>query len=242
MFTTPDALPPFARAPNYGFRCIKVDRPEDITVALTGAVDPQTRDLRVAKPVGDPVFEAWRSLYSFDHGDLNARVHSTDDAPRIRAVLFLPKNSRPPYQTLIFFPGSNVLTESVEHGDHRRRAELHHEKRPGAVVSDLQEHIRTRRRAPRRPPVHDSGFSGSYDHVVERHRALDRLPREPSRHRAKSARLSRSQLGIRHGTALPGTGAAHQGGRPARPRLLHAGGAARSGSSQLRAARAHARY
>ncbi len=40
MFTAPDALPPFARAPNYGFRCIKVDRPEDITVALTGAVDP----------------------------------------------------------------------------------------------------------------------------------------------------------------------------------------------------------
>ncbi len=128
MFATPDALPPFARAPNYGFRCIKVDRPEDMTVALAGAVDLQTRDLRVAKPVSDPVFEAWRSLYSFDHGDLNAKVDSTDDAPlewrvervsypaaygdeRIPAVLFLPKNSRPPYQTVIFFPGSNVLTE-----------------------------------------------------------------------------------------------------------------------------------
>ena len=81
----------------------------------------------MAKPVSDPVFEAWRSLYSFDHGDLNARVDSTDDAPlewrvervsyaaaygdeRIPALLFLPKNSRPPYQTLIFFPGYNVLT------------------------------------------------------------------------------------------------------------------------------------
>ena len=151
MFTTPDALPPFARAPNYGFRCIKANRPEDITVALAGAVDLQTRDLRVAKPVSDPVFEAWRSLYSFDHGDLNAKVHSTDDAPlewrvervsypaaygdeRIPAVLFLPKKLEACVSDRDLLPGMQRPHRALEHGDHRRRAELHHEKRPGAVV------------------------------------------------------------------------------------------------------------
>ncbi len=80
---------------------------------------------------------------------------STDDAPlewrvervsypaaygdeRIPAVLFLPKNSRPPYQTVIFFPGSNVLTEPSA-WRYRRRAD-YIMKRPGDVISDLQAH------------------------------------------------------------------------------------------------------
>jgi dienelactone hydrolase len=84
--------------------------------------------LRIVKPVSDPVFEAWRSQYSFDHGDLNAKVESTDDASpewrvekvsyaaaygdeRIPAYLFLPKNVKPPYQTVVVFPGSGSINQ-----------------------------------------------------------------------------------------------------------------------------------
>jgi hypothetical protein len=67
------------------------------------------------KPVSSQVFEAWRSLYSFDHGDLKVQMEFVDDTSpdwrmekvsyaaaygdeRILAYLFLPKNAEPPYR------------------------------------------------------------------------------------------------------------------------------------------------
>jgi eukaryotic-like serine/threonine-protein kinase len=128
MFTDADAQSPFARAPTYGIRCVKLDGTEDMAAALAGDVDFPSRDLRTAKPVGDPVFEAWRSLYSFDHGDLDARVETVDDGSpewrvekisyaaaygneRIPAYLYLPKHVKPPYQAVVFFPGSGTITQ-----------------------------------------------------------------------------------------------------------------------------------
>jgi hypothetical protein len=118
MFNDTDALPPFARQPTYGFRCIKVDRSEDLPPSLTAPIESHSRDPRKATPVGEPVFQTWRRvLYAFDHGDLNVKVESVDDSSpdwrlekvsyaaayggeRVPAYLFLPKNGRPPYQAL----------------------------------------------------------------------------------------------------------------------------------------------
>jgi dienelactone hydrolase/tRNA A-37 threonylcarbamoyl transferase component Bud32 len=129
MFADPDALAPFARGATYGFRCIKADRPEDLSSVLTGPVEPVSRDPRKAQPVGEPEFQTWRRLlYSFDHGTLHAEVESVDDTSsewrmekvsyaaayggeRIPAYLFLPRNANPPYQVVIVFPGANVLHE-----------------------------------------------------------------------------------------------------------------------------------
>jgi hypothetical protein len=78
-------------------------------------------------PVGDAVFRAWLSHYSFDHGNLAAAVDAVDDSSpdwrlervsytaaygdeRIPAYLFLPKNATPPYQTIVYFPGSGVIS------------------------------------------------------------------------------------------------------------------------------------
>ncbi len=125
MFT--DAQLPFARNTVYGFRCIKVDRAEDLRAALTADAALPSRDLRSVPPVADPVFRAWQSIYSFDHGNLNATVDATDDSSpewrmervsyaaaygdeRVPAYLFLPKNAKPPYQTIVFFPGSGVIS------------------------------------------------------------------------------------------------------------------------------------
>jgi DNA-binding winged helix-turn-helix (wHTH) protein len=122
MFTTWDAQSPFTRRPNSGFRCIKVDRPEDLSPALTAVIHTPSRDVRSMKPVSSAVFEAWRSLYSFDHGDLKVKAEFVNDTSpdwrmekvsyaaaygdeRILAYLFLPKNAKPPYQVMIGFSG-----------------------------------------------------------------------------------------------------------------------------------------
>jgi eukaryotic-like serine/threonine-protein kinase len=128
MFTNWDAQSPFTRHPNSGIRCIKVDRPEDLSPALTAVIHAPTRDVRKMKPVSSAVFEAWRSLYSFDHGDLKVQAEFVDDASpdwrmekvsyaaaygdeRILAYLFLPKNAKPPYPAMIAFSGGNIFYE-----------------------------------------------------------------------------------------------------------------------------------
>jgi hypothetical protein len=96
----------------------QVDRPDDLSAALTAPIDLPSRDLRKARPVSEPVFEAWRHLpYTFDHADLHAEVEAVDDSSRewriekvsyaaaygderITAYLFLPKNAKPPYQVM----------------------------------------------------------------------------------------------------------------------------------------------
>jgi eukaryotic-like serine/threonine-protein kinase len=129
LFNDPDALSPFARQATHGFRCIKVDRPEDLSPVLTAPMEDTSRDPRKAKPVSEPVFQTWRRLlYSFDHGDLKAKVESVDvsspewrvekvsyaaayGGERIPAYLFLPKSGSPPYQAVVFFPGANAIYE-----------------------------------------------------------------------------------------------------------------------------------
>ena len=67
-------------------------------------------------------------MYSFDHGHLGATVDAVDDSSpewrlekvsyaaaygdeRIPAYLFLPKHAKPPYQTIVYFPGSGVISQ-----------------------------------------------------------------------------------------------------------------------------------
>jgi tRNA A-37 threonylcarbamoyl transferase component Bud32 len=129
-FNDPDAQPPLARHATHGFRCIKVDRPDDLSAALTARIDVPSRDLRKAKPVSEPVFEAWRRvLYTFDHTDLHARVEAVDDSSRewrkekvsyaaaygderISAYLFLPKNAKPPYQAMVSWGSAGLYERS----------------------------------------------------------------------------------------------------------------------------------
>jgi tRNA A-37 threonylcarbamoyl transferase component Bud32/dienelactone hydrolase len=127
MFTDADAQSPFARSATYGFRCIKTDRAEDLHAGLTGDAALPSRDLRNVPPVSDGVFRAWQSVYSFDHGKLAATVDEVDNSSpewrlekisyaaaygeeRIPAYLLLPKQATPPYQTIVFFPGSGVIS------------------------------------------------------------------------------------------------------------------------------------
>jgi len=80
-------------------------------------------DISKQKPVPDAIFRVYKEQFAYDPADLNARVEYREKSPggwtrekisfdaayggeRIMAYLFLPENVTPPYQTVIYFPGS----------------------------------------------------------------------------------------------------------------------------------------
>jgi eukaryotic-like serine/threonine-protein kinase len=134
LSTTPEALSPFDRSQTNGFRCVR--NIESLPVDALSPVKPMVRDFAKFKPVSDEVFNAYKLLYAYPHTPLNAQVEGvvedtvdwreekiTFDASyggqRMSAYLFLPKNVRPPYQTVLFFPSARVgdLRDSRNLGD-----------------------------------------------------------------------------------------------------------------------------
>jgi predicted esterase len=125
MFIDPDAQSPFLRASNIGFRCVKYIEPESIPKVATNPMPSPRRDLSKEKPASDQLFQAYRSLYSYDKTPLNASVELAGNEEdwkvekitytaaygneRAIAYLFLPTKVKPPFQTVLFFPGSNAL-------------------------------------------------------------------------------------------------------------------------------------
>ena len=127
MFNDPDARPPFERAANFGFRGVKYA--DDDAVAKTGErVAFAARDFSRERPAADDVFAAYRTLYEYDKADLATRVEASDDSgpdwrvekvsfaaayggERVPALMYLPKHGQPPYQAVVYFPGSNTLTQ-----------------------------------------------------------------------------------------------------------------------------------
>ncbi len=124
LYSDPEALSPFDRSDANGFRCVKNigPIPEDAALPVRRAV----RDFSKFKPVSDEVFGAYELLYAYQKSPLNAKsegvVKETVDwreekvsfdaaynGERMSAYLFLPKNVRPPYQTVLFFPSARVM-------------------------------------------------------------------------------------------------------------------------------------
>ena len=78
-FADYDARGPFDRAPGYGFRLAKYDRPLPPAVAAPVAIDVLGRDVRNRKPVGDEIFDVYRRHYAYDRAPLNAVVEATEE-------------------------------------------------------------------------------------------------------------------------------------------------------------------
>jgi formylglycine-generating enzyme required for sulfatase activity/dienelactone hydrolase len=123
-----DARSPFERAANFGFRCVKYSPDESLAAVGAELVPFEGRDFDRETPVNNQVFDLYRRMYAYDRIDLKASIESVDDSnsdwrrekvsfsaaygdERVPAVLFLPKGSEPPYQAVVFFPGSNVIQE-----------------------------------------------------------------------------------------------------------------------------------
>jgi eukaryotic-like serine/threonine-protein kinase len=122
-FREPDALAPLDRPANAGFRCITLPAGAVLDASLDREIPSISRDYSGEKPASDELFLAYRRLYDYDHTPLDAKVESTDDSSefwrtervsyaaaygneRIPAYLFLPKQGKPPYETVVYFPHS----------------------------------------------------------------------------------------------------------------------------------------
>jgi dienelactone hydrolase len=94
---------------------------------------PAPVDIRTQQPVPDAIFRVYKEQFAYDPAELNARVEYREESPggwirekisfdaayggeRVLAYLFLPLNVSPPYQTVIYFPGSasTWMTSSQE--------------------------------------------------------------------------------------------------------------------------------
>lgn len=126
QFNAAFAQLPFSRYPTNGFRCMKyLGKDENLTV-LKRPIERAYRDFMKEKPVSDEVYQIYLSMYAYDKTELNTVVESIDSSSedcieekisfdaayggeRVTAYLFIPKNVDPPYQTIVYFPGSGAI-------------------------------------------------------------------------------------------------------------------------------------
>jgi serine/threonine protein kinase len=123
MFTFMDTQSPWDRRPNLGFRCVMLMSPP--SAALTARLEHVSRDVWQDAIVSDEVVTAFKTLYAYDRSELHPRVDATQDGPdwtrqqvtfeaayggeRVIAHVFLPKRGKPPFQTIIYFPGAEAV-------------------------------------------------------------------------------------------------------------------------------------
>jgi formylglycine-generating enzyme required for sulfatase activity/dienelactone hydrolase len=125
-YIEPDARNPWERGATFGVRLIRNAASSDTFDAARAPIANIYGDPNSVVPVSDALFESYRRFYSYDHSPLNAKVDAVDDSSpywrkesisfdaayageRVPAYLFLPKNARPPYQTVVFFPSGYAV-------------------------------------------------------------------------------------------------------------------------------------
>src|SRR5216683_3022438 len=134
FFESGELLSPFDRSPTNGFRCVKLlgNRPLPAATTAEAPTRRPASNFVFPKPVSDDIFKIYANYYSYDKGPLNAVVDAPDDSSpnyirqrvtfdaayggdRVVAYLFLPKNTKPPFQTVLIFPGSGAwLLKSID--------------------------------------------------------------------------------------------------------------------------------
>ena len=124
MFSVPFSLPPEDRSPFNGFRCISVDDDATIPDTLLSQVDVSAPDYRNARPVSDEAFDLFARQFAYIPSTAAAVVEARVETPsgsirervtldagyggeRMPVYLFLPKDGRPPYQAVVYFPALN---------------------------------------------------------------------------------------------------------------------------------------
>jgi len=130
-FSDEDARAPFTRDPGFGFRTMQADGA--VAADLGAAVVTLERDPATLVPVSDDIYGGYRRLYDYDPRPLDARVDERDDtaaqwttervsfsaaygSDRVPVTLMLPRSTPPPYQTLVFFPGSDAVRTRSSRG------------------------------------------------------------------------------------------------------------------------------
>ncbi len=126
VFNGAYAQSPLDRSATNGFRLVKYLGADSSLAQARRPIRAFFRDYATERPVPDRVFEIFRRLYDYDRTPLRAIVEERDTSAedwtreritfdaaygdeRVIAYLYLPKRGHPPYQTVIFFPGSGAV-------------------------------------------------------------------------------------------------------------------------------------
>jgi dienelactone hydrolase len=116
------------RSPTNGFRLVTYSKASEDLEKAQQPIARVFRDYRKETPVNDAEFKVYLRMYAYDRTPLNAvieRTDTTDDwvrqkvtfdaaygKERMIAYLFAPKKGTPPFQPVVFFPGSGVIFAS----------------------------------------------------------------------------------------------------------------------------------
>lgn len=130
MATTISQLPAFNRSSKNGFRCAIYHGKDSIPeyVFHPAPISAIKRDYNLEEPVLDKEFLIYKKMFLYDKTYLNSKIEKKDesradwilekisfdaayDNERMIAYLYLPKEKKPPFQTLIYFPGSGALID-----------------------------------------------------------------------------------------------------------------------------------
>jgi eukaryotic-like serine/threonine-protein kinase len=117
--------PAMDRSITNGFRCYKELPGDTTTASLTAPLSMAFRDYKKEKPVDDAIFSIFLRQFNYDKTPLNAKIDSTVEYEtwtaekisfdaaynheRMEAWIYLPKNVKPPFQPIVFFPGSGDI-------------------------------------------------------------------------------------------------------------------------------------
>jgi formylglycine-generating enzyme required for sulfatase activity/tRNA A-37 threonylcarbamoyl transferase component Bud32/dienelactone hydrolase len=115
----------FNRDPSNGIRLARPVSGQADIGRSNDAIEPIFRDYRKERPVPEATFRFYRRLFAYDPLPLDTRVERRDSTAqwhrekvsydagyggeRLPAYVFLPRRGRPPYQAVVFFPGSLPL-------------------------------------------------------------------------------------------------------------------------------------
>jgi formylglycine-generating enzyme required for sulfatase activity/pimeloyl-ACP methyl ester carboxylesterase len=131
MFDLRNTVPPWNRSSQNGFRCVRYLGTQGSLP--TYLFEPEERrakrDISQLKPLSDEEFRSYKQLYSYDRTELEAHIESLDESPvywrkekitlnaaygreRVTTYLFIPTQSRPPYQPVVYFPSASAWRES----------------------------------------------------------------------------------------------------------------------------------
>jgi dienelactone hydrolase len=123
MFNDVDAQLPLRREATFGFRVAQY--PQPVRPELLAPLKRVIRDYSKEHPAGEEAFRIYAGFYGYDKTPLDSRSESTSETDRWRvervsfnatyrgermaALIFTPKSVPPPWQVVIYFPGSGAL-------------------------------------------------------------------------------------------------------------------------------------
>ncbi len=133
QFNDAFAMPPFDRSVINGIRLARYLKDEPNLRAAMQPVVRAHRDYAAEKPVSDAEFKTFLTMYDYDPAPLESKSESHDSTSyatsekvtfaaaygneRVIAYLYLPKRGKPPFQTVVYFPGSNAIYAGSSKGN-----------------------------------------------------------------------------------------------------------------------------